>query len=357
MKIVPVILAGGAGTRFWPLSRESKPKQFLQFKDSGESLLQVTAKRTETLNKDKKCLVVTTKEHSKLVKDHLPNAEIVTEPARRNTAAAIGLAAVHVEDPESVMLVLPSDHYILETSDLINLWYEAAKFADSNDYLVTIGIEPSNPNTGYGYIKQGLKFKSNKNGNIFTVDSFVEKPGIDRAREYVDSKQYLWNSGMFVWKVSSLLSTMEKHMPDLYSRLMRIKETIGTKDYETTLINEYSKLEDKSIDFGILEKTDKCAVVYRKLTWSDLGALDTWAQFQERDESNNTVDAVGKSLILNSLNSYIKSSEKKFIGVVGMENLVVINTKDALLILNKRYAQDVKKVVEYLKANKLEELM
>lgn len=356
MNVIPVILAGGQGSRFWPLSREKHPKQFLSISPTGETLIQATARRARTAFPSSKLVVITNLAHRDLVKSNLPDATLVVEPIAKNTAAAIGLAAItlSLEDPEAIMLILPSDHNIQNLDNLVDSWKIAADLAEAEDKLVTLGINPEYPHTGYGYIKSGLPIRENS----FELDRFYEKPSLERAIQYCESGQYCWNAGMFVWKVSVILNEIKVHMPDLYSALEKIKlELESTKDEFQILgriTKEFNTLESISIDFGILEHSKNCAVVKANdIGWSDVGSWDVWADHFPKDKAFNTIQ--GNGFLSETSNCMIKSD--KFFAAIGVDNLIVVDTEDGLLICHKDKTQDVKKVVEYLKKIGKKELL
>lgn len=357
VKIRPVILAGGQGSRFWPVSREKNPKQFLSIKE-GQSLIQSTFNRLDKLvPKDSDITIVTNELHKDLVKKHLPNCKILVEPQAKNTAAAIGLAALFLnqKDPDSVMLVLPADHYISDIKVLKNYWYEAALVANNSDSIVTLGIKPTEPNTGYGYIKVGNKIKGLYKNKIFTIDKFVEKPNLEKALKYLEAKNYYWNSGMFLWKPKVILEEIKKYMPDLYEQLEYIRPHLNTKRENFAINKAFSKMPSQSIDIGVIEKSKICNVILTQdLGWSDVGTWDVWMNYMPKDKMNNVIQ--GNVFAHNCLGSLIKSSDK-FIAGIGLEHLIVIETKDSILICPKRKAQEVKKVVEYLKETNKKELI
>jgi len=345
MTLFPIILAGGHGSRFWPVSRESKPKQFLSISETGESLIQATEKRLLELCKPEQVSVVTNALHKNLVFKHLPKCNIMVEPLARNTAAAIGLAAIKVlkKDPKAIMLVLPADHYIQNIEVLHKSWQQAINLAKDKDLLVTLGIQPTSPHTGYGYIKRGEEIDQHS----FKVAKFVEKPFLQKAITYLESGNYSWNSGMFVWKASTILTEIGKWMPELYKALEAIKPHLDTNREFDAISTEFNTLQTLSIDVGVLEFSTQCAVVPvpQEVGWSDVGSWDVWADHFPKDAKNNTVHAY--SFLDGVENSIISTT--KFTAILGLSNIIVIETEDALLIADKEKAQDVKKVVEFLK--------
>ena len=353
--IYAVILAGGSGTRFWPVSRQAKPKQFLALGSTEESLIQSTARRITPLlgsGSDSKLLVVTNRELSSQVVEHVPQAITIAEPCGRNTAASIGLAAIEIarRDPEGVMIVLPADHSVSDEETLREVLSTAVSAARDNEALVTIGIRPESPNTAYGYIKRGEVISKDS----FKVARFFEKPSYERALEYCAAGDFYWNSGMFVWKASTILAAFARHMPKLYASLLKIKEALGTDKEQEVLENQFQSLESISIDFGVLEHADNCMVVDAKpFGWNDVGSWDAWAHHFSPDSSGNIcsgdiIPVQSKNCIaLNSCSAL--AGNKRVITLLGVENLVVVDTPDALLVCDRNAVQDVKLVVDALR--------
>ena len=259
MKVTAVIMAGGRGERFWPKSRVNYPKQFLSLTSDGDTMIQKTVKRLLPLVSMEDIFVVTNVKYAALVQEQLPELpaeNILLEPCSRNTAPCIGLAAAVIRKKygDAMMLVLPSDHLIRYEEMYVDVLRQAVAVAERDENLVTIGITPSYPETGYGYIKFERDAELGMTG-VYRVECFKEKPDLDTAKQYLASHRYLWNSGMFVWKTSSILANIEKLMPDIYEGLVRIEAAVGTPDYERVLETEYQAFRSESIDFGVLEKS------------------------------------------------------------------------------------------------------
>jgi len=360
MELIPVILSGGVGSRLWPVSRELDPKPFMKMED-GESLLQKTFSRAAILPNVKEVVTVTNYNlFFKTQDDYLPinTSEIPTsfilEPEGRNTAPAIALAALQISKKygnDAVMLVLSADHLIQDQDAFQNATSKAIILAE-HDYLVTFGIEPKYPETGYGYIESDINnttFSTDKNCHL--VKRFVEKPNIKKAKEYCTTGNYFWNSGMFCFKVSTVLSELEQYAPEI----LRIAESslAASPSHEhldsTRLdIDSFSKMPDISIDYAVMEKSNKVAVVSCDIGWSDIGSWSAVSELKEADENGNrSGDA---SLLIDVTNSYIHKSNRT-IGVIGVDDLIIVDTPDALLIANKNRSQDVKKIVSKLKIN------
>lgn len=340
-----VILAGGQGTRFWPISRMKRPKQFLSLNPSGESLISVTAKRVEPLSGKDNIWVVTNVLHKELTAKHTPNAKVILEPYARNTAPSIGLACVHLlrESSDAVMVVLPADHSVRDEDVLLETLKEGIELASKQATLVTIGIPPTFAHTGYGYIKRGKKLK----GHAYTVDRFFEKPNLERAKEYCKKGDYYWNSGMFVWRADTLLDAIKDHIPDLYAGLMNIKQTLGTPAEAETVRKVFETCEALSIDFGVLEHAKNCSVIAASpFGWNDVGSWDAWAEHFETDKDGNLLH--GDALVIEAKNCVV-NSENRLIALLGVKDLVVIDGGDALLVCPRDRVQDVRQIVEELK--------
>ena len=347
MKLYAVIMAGGVGSRFWPRSKKKKPKQMLKI--FGENtLIQNTVERLEGLVPKGNIYVITNKEQKDGIAQQIPEIpvdNIIAEPFGKNTAACIGLASVLVnhKDNDSVMVTLPADHLIFDTEKFQHTLNKAAEFALNSKGLLTIGITPTRPETGYGYIQYIDELLGD---NIYKVRTFAEKPNISTAKRFLESGDFLWNSGMFIWKADSILSEIQLYLPDLHSGLLEIQNAIGKPNFEETLTSVYGQLKNISIDYGVMEKSKNVYLTKADFQWSDVGSWEEVYQLSDKDENGNV--KVGKVYSNKTYNSYIYS-KKKFAAVIGVHNLIVINTKDALLICNRDNAQDVKKVVDYLK--------
>lgn len=342
-----VIMAGGQGTRFWPRSRRKRPKQLLDIVGS-ESMIRQTVDRLDPLIKPEDLYVVTGKEHVEELIGHIPHVpseNIIAEPIGRNTAPCIGLAAMMLKkmNPEGVMAVLPADHVILDKEGFLETLRLAGDVAKSGDYIITLGMKPDRPETGYGYIKQGPVVGGQ--GSVYKVERFVEKPDKETAEGYVKSGEYLWNAGMFVFKVSTILRAIEKYMPDLYIGLLRMEPALGTDSQEKALSEVYGELPSVSIDYGVMEKADNVLVVPSTFGWNDVGSWTAIDDLLPKDEHGVVAHAEHISI---DTKDCIVYSPKKLVATIGVRDLIVVETEDALLICDKSRAQDVKKVVEIL---------
>lgn len=354
MKTTALIMAGGRGERFWPRSRRTLPKQFLSLTGDGRTMIQLTIERISSMVDIEDTFVVTNKDYKELVIQQLPalpEENIICEPTGRNTAPCIGLGAVHISKKyeDALMLVLPSDHLIKYNSMFLTTLKNACDVAEKENTLVTIGITPDYPETGYGYIKFN---PDNCYKTAFTVERFVEKPNLELAKEYLSTEEYLWNSGMFVWKASSILQNMKKLMPELYDGLLRIRNSIGTSDGEDILEKEYQAFDSVSIDYGIMERAENIYTIPGTFGWDDVGSWLAVERIQKTNEFGNVIN--GNIITIDTKNCIIEG-EKKLIAAVGLNNLVIIDSEDATLICDKNSTNSIKKVIENLKiCNRIE---
>lgn len=355
-----VILAGGSGTRFWPLSREATPKQLLRvFGD--QTMIQQTHARLTGLVPVDNVVIVTGRKYEFDIRAQLAEVcdvrklQLLLEPEGRNTAPAIGLAAVRIkkQDPSAVMLVMPSDHVILDKERFYRIVNEAVALA-AEGCLTTIGIIPDRPETGYGYIRKGARLGRTKDAPAFKVQQFVEKPDLATAEAYVASGNYLWNSGIFVWTVRDILAELKKQMPGLYKGLLEIEKSLDTKNEPEVVARVFSALPSVSVDYGIMEHAARVAVLPADMGWSDVGSWRALEDILPGDSSGNIIS--GNVIDLGSENSVIHAG-KRLVATIGLDNLVVVDTPDATLICSKDRTQDVKKVVDTLKQRGADELI
>jgi len=353
MEVFAVIMAGGVGSRFWPRSKEKTPKQLLKiFGDN--TMIQDTVSRLDGIVKKENIFVITNKiQKSEIINqlNEIPPQNIIEEPFGRNTAACIGLASVIVSQKikDGVTIVLPADHIIKEKELFHKTILTAAEFAYKSKGLVTIGIKPTRPETGYGYIQIDDKEISE---NVSKVLTFAEKPNYATAVRFLESGDFFWNSGMFIWRADVILEEIKSYMPDLHEGLEKISNEIGSPNFSELLTHVYGMLRSISIDYGIMEKSKKVFLTKGEFSWSDVGSWEEVYQLSEKNNDGNSTN--GNVFIDMTSDSYIYSPEK-FAAVIGVDNLIVINTKDALLICRRDQSQEVKKVVDYLKINKLNE--
>lgn len=353
-----VILAGGAGTRFWPYSRELWPKQMLEIVGE-ESLLRRAIHRLDGFIAPERIGVVTTSTLAPEIENHLAGLgkkarqiKVIREPMGRNTAAAIGLASVFLNriDSEAIMLAMPSDHLIRETGAFLEGVRTGVKAAREG-FLVTFGIKPTRPETGYGYIEVEGDGGGEKAAYL-RVKRFVEKPDLEKAKKYVESGKFLWNSGIFVWKVSKMMAEIARHLPGLFRGLKAIEEALGTEEEEETIRRVYEEVESISIDYGVLEKSEDVVTVPATFDWSDIGSWSALDEVLETDERGNIVR--GNAIALDCEGSILFGGER-IVAAIGLKGMIVADTVDATLIAPKDRAQDVRQVVETLKRNGREE--
>ena len=354
-----VIMAGGQGERFWPKSRTNLPKQFLSLTNDGKSMIQHTEERLEGLVELENVYVVTNKLYEDLIVEHIPNLpleNIIIEPEAKNTAPCIGLAAIYIakKNPESKMIVLPSDHLIKFNEIFLDTLRSALEVVEDDGNIVTIGITPNYPETGYGYINFKKGVSPHEITNAYEVLRFVEKPDLERAKQYLTSGEYLWNSGMFIWKVSTILKCFEDLLPEIYTGLKEIEDTISTDKYSDTLIKVFSEIPSESIDYGIMEKANNIYVIPGNFGWDDVGSWLSLERINNTNQDGNIIS--GNVVTVKTKNSIIQGS-KKLIATIGLEDIIIVDTDDALLICNKDNTQEVKEVIANLKAsNKTEYL-
>ena len=340
-----LIMAGGVGERFWPISRKSSPKQCLKIL-SNKTMIEETINRLEPLINRKNFFVVTSQQLFPSLKKLLPDVNFVIEPFARNTAACIGLGALHIEavSPEAVMVIETADHvYSNQTAYLDHLRFAVEEARQER--IVTVGIKPCRPETGFGYIHKG-KLKSNVKGKkSFFVDQFVEKPNPKKAQEFVASKEFLWNSGVFVCKCRAMLKAIEKNMPQLYSGLMEIKRSRFKAE---TMKQVFQKLPKISIDYGVMEKEKNIVVVEGNFPWDDVGDWAAMERILPKDLDGNVVK--GKSVSINSTNNIVFS--KKLVALVGVKDFVVVESDDAILVCQKKDSQQLKRLTRKLSEKK-----
>ena len=349
--LVPVILSGGAGTRLWPVSRRAHPKPFMELMD-GESLAEKTFRRAVAIAGENPVLTVTSRDYyfytrdlyNSMVGEEHPHPFLL-EPIGRNTAPAIAMAAIylgHKLSPQTTMLVMPADHLIRDEEHFRLAVDEASSLA-GRDYLVTFGIHPTQPETGYGYIRKGGRIP---NSSGFDVAAFVEKPDEKTAHKYVASGDYEWNSGIFCFTAGAFLAALEKHAPEIHRCASSCWDGIDPFRQPLEIPAElFAACPSVSIDYAVMEKADNCAVVGGVFGWSDIGSWKAISELYESDESGNRV--LGKAVLVHSRGCFVQS-DKRLVAVVGVNDLVVVDTGDAVLVANREHAQDVKEVVRQL---------
>lgn len=351
------IMAGGIGSRFWPSSTEIRPKQFLDILGTGQSLIRSTFERCLHLVPAERMLIVTNIRYKALVMEHLPELperNILCEPSMNNTAPCVAYTALHIRslNPKATFAVLPSDHVILKEKAYVARMSEAFDYASNHEAIVTLGIQPTRPDTGYGYIETGEKVNAedlSADAKILKVASFREKPYLEKAKEYLRAGNYLWNAGMFVWSVETILKAYEKYASGILESLCINDEMFGTEDEQEYINTVYPHTESISVDYAILEKADNVYTIPADIGWSDLGTWSSLHDFQEKDENGCVVSGADIHLI-DTKDSLVRAPEGKLVVIKGLEDYIVVDEEEALLIYPKKLEQEIKQVVSQLPA-------
>ncbi len=359
-KPIFVIMAGGRGERLWPRSRRKYPKQLLSL--VGErSLLQQSVDRIRGMTDDDRIYVVTNIDYVEPVRQQLimlPEQNIIIEPEGRNTAPCVGLAAIYIqnhfpkEDP--LVAIIPSDTLVIDPKEMCKVLSFGLDYAQKMDTGVIYGMWPTRPETGYGYIRLGKKIGEADGVSCYQVAGFKEKPDRITAENYLESKEYLWNAGIFVWKVSGLLREIQTNLPELAVGLEKLRPYLGTEDEFTKLTQIYPTLPSISVDYGILEKTRDLAVVPTEFGWDDLGNWSSLERYYPKDYAGNVVQGEFTGV---KTNNCIVFSPKKMVATLGVSDLIIVETDDVLMVCAKEKAQEVKSLVEVLRAKKREDLL
>jgi mannose-1-phosphate guanylyltransferase len=344
-----IIMAGGVGTRFWPLSRESNPKQFLDILGFGQSLLQMTYKRFSHLVPEENILIVTNEAYRDLIKEQIPtivDQQILGEPIARNTAPCIAYAMykIHAKNPHATCVVAPSDHLILDEPGFVNQINKGIEFVEQNQSILTLGIQPSRPDTGYGYIQCG----EDESDDFKNVLNFTEKPNRKKAEEFLDSGNYLWNAGIFIWTSKKIVESFQSYLPSMAELFNKGINDFNTSTEEAFIADIYPKCENISIDYGVIEKAESVFVLPSEFGWSDLGTWKSLFEQADKIDDNNVV--IGSNITLkSSVDSLIVNNTEKLIIVEGTNNMVIVNTEDAILICSKDSEQEIKTLVSEIK--------
>ncbi len=359
MKVFAVLMAGGVGTRFWPRSRAKSPKQVLDIIDH-ETMVQATFRRLKGLIPTSRIFLVTNSEQKEIIVNQLPQLKkenLIIEPFGRNTAPCIGLAATIIQqiDNDGIMIVLPADHLISDVKCFQQVIRQAIKFANETYSMVTLGIAPTFPSTGYGYIQMGEKVKKFNGHNIHKVKTFAEKPNRETAMRFLESGDFFWNSGMFIWKISTILAEIEDKLPELSEGLNRIKKHLNKNDLTSTIEDVYRRIRGISIDYGVMQSAQAVYVIPTNMGWNDVGSWEIVYDIAMKDKNKNTGD-YKQLLQVDSIENYLYAPEK-LIALVGVKNLIVVDTGDALLVCKKNRSQDVKEIVEQLKKSGMDEYL
>jgi mannose-1-phosphate guanylyltransferase len=347
-----VIMAGGRGERFWPLSADNMPKPFLKILGE-KTMIQLTVERVGRLLPVERIFIVIGKSHADIARGQLPDlpeANFLVEPVGRDTAPCIGFAAISLLgiDSQAVMIVLPADHYIPDSDHFIKTISYGADIASSGDYLVTIGIRPVRPETGYGYINACEQVFSSESGVCLKVERFIEKPDFHRARQYLDEGNYFWNAGMFIWKAKTVLAGIAQHMPELSKGLLKMKVALAAHD-EGLFAGVFSSLVRQSIDFGLMEKADNVLMIPGEFTWDDVGTWSSLLRVKDLDENGNYCS--GDIVCVGTKNSVI-CSEGPTVGAMGVSDVVIIVSGNGVLVCSADRAQEVREIARLVEAKR-----
>lgn len=347
-----LIMAGGVGSRFWPLSRKEKPKQFLDILGKGETLIQQTFRRFKATCAEENIFVVTSAEYIDLVVEQLgiDPSRVLGEPLRRNTAPCLAYGTFRIlkENPDAVIAVTPADHFIIKEDKFCEVLQGCFDFAKGNDALVTLGIKPDRPETGYGYIQADQKKPVKGYNNLLKVKTFTEKPDIELAKIFLESGDFYWNSGIFIWNIKSILSAFEKHLPDTFAVFDEGKNIFGTKQEKSFIGKTYSECRSISIDYGIMEKANNVYVMCTDIGWSDLG---TWSSLYDHSQIDNNGNAIvrGDVFSYDTRGSIFNISPGKVAILQGLQDYIVVDSEDVLLIVKKDDEQNIKNYLDDVK--------
>ncbi len=347
-----IIMAGGVGSRFWPLSRREKPKQFLDILGVGETLIQQTFRRFKSVCPPENIFVVTSDEHKEMVMEQLgiPASNVLAEPFRRNTAPCLAYGTFRIlkENPDAVIAVTPADHLILKEEKFMEIIQESLDFVGDQNALLTLGIKPDRPETGYGYIQADRKKTVKGYDNLLKVKTFTEKPDIDLARVFIQSGDFYWNSGIFIWNIKAILEAFEKYLPDMFSAFDEGRKLFGTRQEKSFISQTYTECRSISIDYGIMEKAENVYVMCTNIGWSDLG---TWSSLYE----HSALDKKGNSIVSGNVFSYdnrgniFNITPEKVAVIQGLKDYIVVDSDDVLLIVKKEEEQNIKNYLEDVK--------
>ena len=348
-----VIMAGGIGSRFWPMSRQDYPKQFLDILNTGKTLIQWTFERFASFIPVENIYVVTSQEYSDIVHEQLPllpQANILGEPSRKNTAPCIAYISFKLQqsDPKASLIVAPADHLILDKKGFTKVCLEALSFVNKHNAFITLGIKPTYPNTGYGYIQHEQHSVSD---NVYKVKTFTEKPNLELAKTFLASGDFLWNAGIFVWQVKNIIQAFEKYMPEMFDVFAADKDKFNTEGEKAALEHIYPLCTNISIDFGIMEKADNVYIIPSSFGWSDLGTWNSAYENLEKDYLDNAV-AGDNVLVIDATKCMVHAPNQKLVVLQGLDNVIVVDTKDVLLICKRDKEQEIKEYVAEIKRSK-----
>lgn len=347
------IMAGGIGSRFWPMSRTNFPKQFLDILNTGKTLIQQTWERFSKFVPPENIFIITSQEYVPIVKKQLPHIadeNILGEPSRKNTAPCIAYISFKLQqkDPKASLIVAPSDHLILEEETFLKVCNQALGFVNHMNAFITLGIQPTYPNTGYGYIQHEPMSVAD---HIYPVKTFTEKPNLEMAKNFIASGDFLWNAGIFVWQVKNIITAFEKHLPEMYEVFATEKEKFNTPGEAAAIESIYPQCTNISIDFGIMEKADNVYVIPSSFGWSDLGTWNSAWDCMEKDYLENAV-AGNNVMVIDATKCMVHAPDKKLVLLQGLDDFIVVDTQDVLLICRKDKEQEIKEYVAEVKRNK-----
>lgn len=356
--IYVAIMAGGIGSRFWPISRVNHPKQFLDILGTGKTLIQQTYERFAKLVPLENIYVVTAEEYISVTREqlpHLPQENIIGEPFRKNTAPCIAYISFKLRqiNPEASLIIAPADHLILQEDNFLDVCKDALRFVNHFNALVTIGITPSYPNTGYGYIQHE---DAPATPGVHKVKTFTEKPNLELAKTFIKSGDFLWNSGIFIWKIKNGIDAFHKHMPEMYELFLSEEDKLNTDQEKAVIETIYPQCSNISIDFGVMEKASNVFVIPASFGWSDLGTWNSAWENMEKDYLENAV-AGENVIVFDTTKSVVHVPDEKLVVLQGLEDFIVADTKDVLLICRKEKEQDIKEYVAEVKRNKGEKFL
>jgi mannose-1-phosphate guanylyltransferase len=346
-------MAGGIGSRFWPMSRQDYPKQFLDILNTGKTLIQWTLDRFSTFIPLENIYVVTSQEYADIVQEQLPQlpaANILGEPSRKNTAPCIAYISFKLlqADPQASLIVAPADHLILDKKAFTKVCLEALSFVNKHNAFITLGIKPTYPNTGYGYIQYEQHSVSD---NVYKVKTFTEKPNLELAKTFLASGDFLWNAGIFVWQVKNIIQAFEKYLPEMYDVFAAEKDKFNTPQEKESLQTIYPLCTNISIDFGIMEKADNVYLIPSSFGWSDLGTWNSAYENLEKDYLENAV-AGDNVVVIDASRCMVKAGNEKLVVLQGLDKFIVVDTPDVLLICQREKEQEIKEYVAEVKRNK-----
>lgn len=351
-----VIMAGGIGSRFWPLSRTTKPKQFLDILGTGRTFLQMTYDRLARVCPKENILIVTNRDYKQLTLDQLPDikeSQVLLEPFRRNTAPCIAYASYKIkkQNPEAVVVVAPSDHLIINEDSFVEYLFNGLSFAEKNDALLTLGIEPNRPDTGYGYIQVNSEVRFEGHDKLRKVKTFTEKPNLEMAEFFLKSGEFMWNSGIFIWSLKSILSAFQKNLPDVDSLFAGIYQHINTGEEEAQIARSYAACTNVSIDYGVMEKAKNVYTLCSDFGWSDLG---TWGSLFENSKKTNENNVLQGDNIMtyDSSGNIINVGQDKLVVIEGLNDYIVVESNNTLLICKRQDEQEIRQIVNDVKLKK-----